>query len=302
MSIESMYTAVSSLQAHQQYLSVVANNLANVDTIGFKDSRVLFSDAISQTLQQPTASSGLNPGGNGAQIGLGVGLSSITPLFTQGSLMSTGVPTDLAISGKGFFVVKDPTVAPAATYYTRAGALNLQNSSVAGIQGYLVTPTGQRVQGAVITAPATAAANGAALSDVSIPTTAGGPPALNVTDYNIDSSGRVNLLLSDGSNVPWMQIGLQNFQNPEALLKVGQNLYQSSLASGALFTGGGTDVFQTPGTAGTGNLRSGYLEQSNVDLGTEFSNMIQAERGLQASARVITTSDEVMQELINLKH
>ena len=301
MSIEAMYTAVSSLQAHQQYLSVVANNLANVDTIGFKDSRVLFSDALSQTLQAPTASSGLNPGGNGAQIGLGVGLSSITPLFTQGALMSTGVPTDLAISGKGFFVVHDASASPPTVYYTRAGALNLQNTNTPGIKGYLVTPTGQRVQGAAITPPATSAANGAALSDVTIPTTAGGPPALNVTDFTIDSAGTVNLLLSDGSTLPYMQISMQDFQNPEALSKVGQNLYQATGASGALFVGGGTDVFNTPGTNGTGNLRSGYLEQSNVDLGTEFTNMIQAERGLQASSRVITTADEVMQDLINLK-
>lgn len=300
MAIEAMYTAVSALQAHQQFLSVVANNLANQNTVGFKDSRVLFSDALSQTLQQPTASSGLNPGGNGIQIGLGVGLSTVTPLFTQGSLQSTGVPTDLAIDGPGFFVVKDPS--SASTYYTRAGALNLQNTNVAGIQGYLVTPTGQRVQGTVITPPASSGVNGAALSDVSIPTQAGGPPALNVTNYSIDSGGRVNLLLSDGSNVPWMQLTLQDFQNPEALLKVGQNLYQATVASGSKFGPSGADIFQTPGTSGLGSLRSGYLEQSNVDLGTEFSNMITAERGLQANARVITTSDEVMQELINLKH
>jgi len=300
MAIESLYTAVSALQAHQQYLSVIANNLANQNTVGFKDSRVLFSDALSQTIQQPTASSGLNPGGNGVQIGLGVGLSSVTPLFTQGSLQSTGVPTDLALDGPGFFVVKDP--ASASTYYTRAGAFNLQNTNVAGIQGYLVTPTGQRIQGTVITAPATSGVNGAALADVSIPTTAGGPPALNVTDYSIDSAGRVNLLLSDGSTLPWMQITLQNFQNPEALLKIGQNLYQATAASGSLYGASGADVFQTAGTNGLANMRSGYLEQSNVDLGTEFSNMIVAERGLQANARVITTSDEVMQELINLKH
>src|SRR5947209_2530217 len=99
MAIESMYTAVSALQAHQQYLSVVPNNLANQNTIGFNESRVLFSDALSPTLQQLTASSGLNPGGNGIQIGLGVSLSTVTPIFTQGSLQSTGVPTDLAIDG-----------------------------------------------------------------------------------------------------------------------------------------------------------------------------------------------------------
>src|SRR5437764_1472457 len=122
MSIASLYTAVSALQAHQQFMSVVANNLANVNTTGFKASRVLFSDALSQTLRAPTDAGGLNPGGNGAQIGLGTSLGSITPIFSQGSLESTGLNTDLAIEGNGFFTVKD-TVSN-TTYYTRAGAFN----------------------------------------------------------------------------------------------------------------------------------------------------------------------------------
>jgi len=298
MALISLFTAVSALQANQQFMDVVANNLANENTTGFKASRVLFADTLSQTLSAPSLS-----GGNGAQIGLGTSANTITSIFSQGSLQSTGLPTDLAIEGNGFFIVKDPT--SLQTSYTRAGAFSLSPSNVAGIQGYLVTPTGQRVQGAVISSPATSANDGDALTDVSIPTQAGGPPAIDVQNYSIDSSGVVNLQMADGSTIPWMQLSLQNFSNPEALQKTGSNLFQATPPAGLLFPPGGnagTDVFQTAGTQGLGTFTPGYLESSNVDLGQEFSNMITAQRALEANARIITTSDEILQDLINMKH
>lgn len=280
MSITALYTAVSALQAHQQFMSVVANNLANVNTVGFKGSRVLFSDALSQTLRPPQESAGLNAGGNGVQIGLGTGLGSITPLFSQGALQSTGLPTDLAIEGDGFFTVNDPVTG--ANYFTRAGAINVDTN------GYLVTPTGQRIQGGDV-----GASNGDPLVDMQIPPDVGGVP---VTSFSIDSSGKINALLSDGTTAEIGNITLEKFNNPQALLKIGQNLYRETGASGRVF-----NSYNTPGQNGVGGTRSGYLELSNVDLGQEFSDMIRAQRGLQANARTITTSDEIMQELINLK-
>jgi flagellar hook protein FlgE len=310
MSIASLYTAVSALRSHQEFLSVVANNLANVNTTGYKASRVLFADAISQTLSVPTDAGATSAGTNGVQIGLGTRLGSITPLFTQGSLQSTGVKTDIAIQGDGFFVVQNPV--NGENFYTRAGAFNLQRSADPLVLGRLVTPTGESVQGALIDFAAgdTSAPPLAALGAIDIPTedplgaidAAGN--IIAVRDFNIDTTGRVTLILEDGSTSPFAQISLQKFSNPEALLKNGNNLYSATLASGKIFTDGAVpplDVFQVPGTNGLGEMSTGFLELSNVDLGQEFSDMIRAQRGLQASARVITTSDEILQELIGLK-
>lgn len=281
MSIGSLYTAVSALQTHQQFMSVVANNLANVNTVGFKGSRVLFADALSQTLRPPSdSSSGLNGGGNGIQIGLGTSLASITPIFNQGSLQSTGLPTDLAIEGDGFFVVSDGVTG--AQYFTRAGAINVDQD------GFLVSSSGQRIQGGDV-----GATNGDPLIDMQIPADVGGIP---VSSFAIDSAGRINVLLEDGSTVEVGNLTLERFNNPQALVKIGQNLYRETAASGRVF-----NAYNTPGQNGVGGMRSGYLELSNVDLGQEFSDMIRAQRGLQANARTITTADEIMQELINLK-
>jgi flagellar hook protein FlgE len=280
MSIGSLYTAVSALQTHQQFMGVVANNLANVNTVGFKGSRVLFADALSQTLRPPQDASGLNGGGNGVQIGLGTSLASITPLFSQGSLQATGLPTDLAIEGDGFFVVSDGVTG--SQYFTRAGAINVDQA------GFLVTAGGQRIQGGDI-----GATNGDPLIDMQIPPDVGGIP---VTSFSIDSAGRINVLLEDGTTSEVGNITLERFNNPQAMLKIGQNLYRETGPSGRVF-----NSYNTPGQNGVGGTRSGYLELSNVDLGQEFSDMIRAQRGLQANARTITTSDEIMQELINLK-
>jgi len=281
MSIVSLYTAVSALQAHQQFLSTVANNLANVNTVGFKGSRTLFADSLSQTVRPPTQSTATTAGGNGVQIGLGTTVNSIQPVFSQGALQSTGLPADLAIEGGGFFVVRNPV--SGTPFYTRAGAFSIDN------QGFLTTPTGEIVQGSV-TIPA---ANGDALDNMQIPADVAGDP---VVSFSIDGAGRVNCLLQSGATAAVGTIALERFRNPEGLLKVGQNKYQATPASGQIF-----NSFHTLGTDGLGVTRSGLLELSNVDLGQEFSDMIRAQRGLQANARVITTSDEVIQELVNLK-
>ena len=280
MSITSMYTAVSGLQAHQQYLDVVANNLANVDTVGFKGSTTSFEDQLSQTLVAPSPPSATNAGSNGEQVGLGVRLGAITTEYTQGAFQATNNPSDVAVEGNGFFTVKDPI--SGAISYTRAGNFTVDSA------GNLVNPNGQHVQGG-----APGAVAGAALVDMQIPTTVGG---VSVESYNIDPSGKISALLADGTTSVLGNITLQNFQDPQALQKVGNNLYVATPAAGAEFAG-----YQTPGTNGLGTVRSGYLEQSNVDLGQEFTDMISAERGLQANSKVITTADEVLQELINLK-
>jgi flagellar hook protein FlgE len=281
MSIVSLYTAVGALQAHQQFLSTVANNLANVNTVGFKGSRTLFADSISQTVRPPTQSTPTTAGGNGVQVGLGTKVVSIQPIFSQGALQSTGLPADLAIEGGGFFVVTNPV--SGTPFYTRAGAFSIDNL------GNIVTPTGEILQGS-LTDPA---ADGDALGNMNIPASVAGDP---VVSFSIDGAGRVNCLLQSGVTSTVGTIALERFNNPEALVKVGSNKYQASPASGQIF-----NSFHTLGTDGLGVTRSGLIELSNVDLGQEFSDMIRAQRGLQANARVITTSDEVIQDLVNLK-
>ena len=276
--IPSLNTAASALAAHQQFLDVVANNLANVNTVGFKESKTLFGDELSLTLYPPAS----NTQANAAQIGMGVTLGAVTQLFTQGSLQPTGSNTNLAIDGSGFFVVKD--AATGAQYYTRAGAFKVD------AQGYLISPTGQRVQGG-----GPAAVDGDPYVDLQIPTEVGVPP-VSVTSFNIDSTGRIIAVLQDGSTSIVGKVALERFSNPNMLLKIGDNLFQAQNGSGPSFSS-----YHAAASDGLGQLRAGYLEMSNVDLSAEFTDMIRAQRGLQANAKVVTTSDEIIQDLVNLK-
>lgn len=280
--IQSMYSAISALQTHQQLLAVVSNNLANVNTVSYKASRALFVDTLSQTLSSPTEATATTAGTNGAQIGLGVSLGAITPLFDQGSLQSTGVPTDLAIEGDGFFVVQD--AATSSYYYTRAGAMSTDT-----INQLVLDPNGYVVLGS---------ATGTA-GEAFIPIVVESTNPLNpMVSFSIESNGRLNVMRQDGTSEVVGYLAIADFENPEALRRAGNNLYQYTPAAG---TDPQTALYTAPGLEGRGVLRSGYLEMSTVDLAREFTEMIRAQRGLQASSRVITTSDEILQEMINLK-
>jgi len=276
--LQSLYSGIAGLRTHQQQLSVVANNLANVNTVAFKGSRALFQDSLSQTMKPPTQSTATSGGSNGIQIGLGVGLSTVTAIFSQGALQATGLPSDLAIEGDGFFVVADP--ASGAQTFSRAGALALDSL------GNLVDSNGSRIQGSLT------GVSGDPYADVVIQ----GPAANPMVAYSIESTGRVLMQLSDGTTAVAGFIALTRFTNPQALLRIGKNQYQETPEAGNLFTG-----YEAPGSNGLGALRAGFLEMSNVDLAQEFTDMIRAQRGLQANSRIITTSDEVLQELISLK-
>lgn len=269
--LSSLGTAVSGLKQFQQQIDVIGNNIANVNTVAYKDARTTASDSFSQTL------------GNALQVGTGVTAGSVSSIFTQGTLKQTDAPTDLAISGEGFFTVKDTL--SSAIYATRDGSFQVDNA------GYLVTSTGLRVQGF---SDAALAARG----DVQIDATgapAGAAAGARVVSYQIDQQGKVQAVLDDGTAFTRGQVLLQNYTSPQALAKEGNNLYSNLAAAGPL-----TDT-TAPGTKGLGRIEAGSLEISNVDLATEFSNLIIAQRGFQANSRVITTSDELMQEIINMK-
>ena len=201
-----------------------------------------------------------------------------------GTLSSTNHQSDLAIQGDGFFIVKDPTTG--ASYATRAGNFAIDPS------GFLVTGNGLRVQGFT-------AAGSATIGDIQIdgnsrPATAS---TASMAGYDIGSDGTITIKLTDGSNYVRGQILTQNFTSPQALIKQGNNLY-----SGLSLAGPVTPTPVAPTSVnGLGSIVSGSLEQSNVDLAGEFANLIAAQRGFDANAKIVTTSDEVLQTVINLK-
>ncbi len=400
--LRAMSTAITSLGLHQSYMDVIADNLANANTSGFKSSSVSFQDQFGQLLAAgsgPTANlGGINP----TQVGLGVRLGSISRNFTQGTLKDTGRSLDMALQGDGFFVYQEGE----SRFFSRDGSLELDS------EGILVNAaTGQRILGWMPSA-AGLIDTGTELSEITIPLddamarsttsallggnvnasaavgdtvsmtlgaydslgelqslsvefekaadnewdwsiTSGGTGSgtiefnsdgsfdsvdttqvtivgsggaantvfdINFTDLtqlNTDSTvslvsqnglaagslsgfdvatntGEVYGLYSNGLQQLLGQVAVASFVNPVGLNRIGQNMYTTGLNSGEPQIG-------AAGTGGRGTVSSGYLEASNVDLSKEFTNMILAQRGFQASSRIITTSDEMLQELVNLK-
>lgn len=257
--LRSLYSGVSGMKSFQTKLDVIGNNIANVNTYGFKQGRVTFKDMVSQTLRDATNNA------NPIQVGSGTQVGSIDTIDTQGSLQSTGRTLDLAIQGDGYLQVK--SAANGQTYYTRAGNLYLDQA------GDLVTASGDQVLDSSSAA-------------INIPT--------GSTDLSISPDGKISYLDNAGA-AQSAQLGLVLFPNPEGLTKVGANEYQQSNNSGAA-----TGPF-TPGQSGSGTIQSGFLEMSNVDLADQMTEMIVAQRGFQANTKIITTSDQILQELINMK-
>lgn len=261
------------MQQFQQELDVIGNNIANVATTGFKGADVDFEDALSQTMQGAGATGAM-------QVGTGVTTDSISNRFTQGAINATGNPTDLAISGNGFFVVRDP--ATNAEFATRAGNFTVDTS------GYLVL-NGMRVQGYSDSSLST-------IGDIKIDNTgAPGGSTAAIQSWNFDNKGNIVVTLTDNTTFTRGQVLLQNFQSPQMLVKEGDSLYSGIAGAGKLTQP------TAPGSNGTGKIEVGALEGSNVDLTTELSNLITTQRAFEANSKVITTSDEVLQTLVNLK-
>jgi flagellar hook protein FlgE len=276
-----MFAAISGLKQHQVMLDVTANDIANVNTIGYKSARVTFQDSLTQ-LQRgaagPTTSTG---GSNAAQVGLGVGLGSVDNLMTSGSMQTTGNPLDCYIQGDGFFEIGEgnptgnATPIP-ATAYTRAGNFTVSS------EGYLTTQEGSYVLGyAQPTAtPATTVA-------IQIPQGA--------TGVAIDQSGGVSYVdPATNARVTPYRLTLATFSNAAGLERQGGNTWITSANSGP-------KTESMPGEGGAGTTIAGSVEMSNVDLAQTFTNMITAQRGFQANSRVISTADSMLEELVNLK-
>ena len=286
--VRSLSSGISGIQQFQESMDVIGNNIANVNTTGFKSSRVDFADSFSDTLRASSGAVGTSSATPALQVGSGVTTTAIKNIYTQGGPTRTGFATDLMLTGEGFFVVKDSV--SGAEFVTRSGDFRIDTN------GLITTNTGLHVQGysdSALTTVGDVVVNGA-----DRPLTS--DPAAVMTSYSIDTEGRVKVKLSDGSEYVRGQILLQKFLDPQALVKEGANLYSGIGAAGPLGTATAPQA-AAAGTNGLGRIESGMLELSNVDLANEFTNMITTQRAFQASARVITTSDEMLQELVNLK-
>lgn len=326
--IGSLNSGISALRNFARGLEVIGNNIANVNSTAFKGSRTKYTDSFSQFLQQPAASPSGSEGSNSpaAQIGLGVEIAGIQTSFLQGGLSTTGQVTDLAISGGGFFQVKNTL--NDQLYATRAGDFRVDD------RGYLTTNDGFRVQGltgGIVTYDATVGAGGElVITPTTVDPTAVGDIQMDfdatvangrVTDstagaYTTDqinaaipraasfsflNNGDLNVFLANGDSFVGGRVLLMDFQDPTALVREGANLFSGFDAAGIV---GGLTMTSANNTAGTGTLGSiqgGALELSNVDLTEQFAEMITTQRSFQAGSRIITVSDDVLQEVVNLK-
>ncbi len=274
--MRAMYAAVSGLKNHQTLLDVTANNIANVNTVGYKASRVTFADSLSQMVIGPTAPGNNQGGRNAAQVGLGVQLASIDNLMGGGSLQSTGETTDVAIEGEGMFIVGNgtPPAMPGQNEYTRAGNFTFND------EGFLTTQSGEYVLGRK------EAGAGEPNSYIQVPK--------GSTDVSIGQDGSVSYVPEGGGERKIAgYLGIARFSNEPGLVRTTGSNWIESAASGKAQDG-------TPG-GNFGLTISGTLEMSNVELASEFTNMIDAQRGFEANSRTITTADEMLQDLVNLK-
>lgn len=260
--MRSLYTATTGMQAQQIQIDVTSNNIANVNTIGFKASNAQFADLLYQTLQYagtPTSTTTQSP--TGQQIGLGVRPTAIAKTFSQGSLKETGNELDLAIAGRGMFQIQLPD---GTTAYTRNGSFKLDsNGTMVTADGYPVVPQ--------ITIPA------------------------DTQQVSIGTDGTVSVLQPGQTNMQQVgQLQMALFVNPAGLAALGDNNYINTAASGDPIVG-------TPGLEGLGTVKQGFVEMSNVSLVEQMTDLITGQRAYEANSKAILTSDEMLTIVNGLK-
>ena len=313
--IKSMFSGVSGLRAHQSKMDVIGNNIANVNTFGYKAGRATFKESIYQTVSGSSDGTDTFGGKNPSQIGYGSQIGSIDLMFSSGSYAPTDSPTDCMIDGNGFFLVgsknlagengivagQDPNVDSQLNQLilTRVGDFRFDGD------GYLVDSNSNVVYGFVpeeeITDPIISDAVGAVLKPIRIPDKDGSMASdstearMNINSIRIDDNGNViGINAADNKPITIAKIGVANVANPNALEKSRGPYYK-------IVSNAGNAVAFGAGDGGTGMLMSNGLEMANVDLAKEFSEMITTQRGFQANTRIITVSDEMIQELISMK-
>jgi flagellar hook protein FlgE len=281
--LASMTSAVSGLDAFQEQMDTIGNNIANVDTTGFKSVTTTFADSFSNTLRVATGATSTTSGASSIQIGTGVSITSTPSNWAQGATDTTGIDSNLAIVGNGFFTVTDSVTGN--QYLTRDGEFKVDAA------GYLVTATGERVQGL---SGGTSAAAPSVQGSIKIDASGAVDPSAGMLSYAINGQGNITVNMADGTAYVCGQVSLVNVADPSALIKEGNNLFSGQALAGA--TGP-----LAPGTAGLGTIQSGAVESSNVDLSNEMANLITAQRAFEANSKIITTSDEMLQTLVNMK-
>jgi flagellar basal-body rod protein FlgG len=259
--IRALYTAASGMSAQELNLDTIANNLANSATTGFRQLRLQFQDMVYQNLVTPGAAQSQSTVSAGLQLGLGTKSAATEVINTQGSLNETDNPLDMAIEGNGFFQVQRPD---GTISYTRAGQFQLNS------QGTIVTAEGDPV-----------------IPTITIPATA---TAITITQYGV-----VNATMPGQSNPSQLgQIQLATFPNPGGLENMGGNYLDQTLSSG-------DPVLGNPGGAeGVGTLQQGYLENSNVDVVTEFVQMVLAQRAYESNSKVVKAADDMYSQVNNM--
>jgi flagellar basal-body rod protein FlgG len=269
--VRTLWTAASGMTAQQTAVDTIANNLANVNTTGYKNETAEFKSLLYQTIQTRTTSANGENKPIGAQVGLGVRNSSITSHYTQGALTETGTNSDFDISGDGFFAVR---AEDGQTYYTRNGsfqfALGGNGLVLATSEGYPVLNTA----GNPITVPAT----------------------YNAAKISVNTTGELFYTNPDGTTTALNQrIGVYQFNNPAGLLKLSDSLYQVSDASGAAINEA------TNANVTKSKVVQGYLEASNVQVADEMVNLIVAQRAYEMNSKAIQAADDMMQQANNLR-
>ncbi|MGC8554875.1 MAG: flagellar basal-body rod protein FlgG [Candidatus Acidulodesulfobacterium sp.] len=259
--MRALWTAATGMEGQQIEIDNIANNLANTNTTGFKESRVNFEDLFYQTIKSPGAySSEYTQSPTGIQIGLGSKVSSIEKEFTQGDLQQTSNPLDIAISGQGFFQVQMPD---GETAYTRDGTFDTNS------QGQLVDANGYPL-----------------IPTITIPP--------NATSVTISENGTVTAVISGQTNPAQIgTISLANFINPAGLNSIGSNLFLQTSASGVPQVG-------TPNENGLGTLQQGFLEMSNVNLVGQMVDMITAQNAYTIDSKAMTTANQMLQTMSGL--
>ena len=334
--LRSLYSGITGMRVNQTKLDVIGNNLANVSTTAFKGSRVTFSTTISQTLTSASAATDSLGGKNGQQIGLGAQIASIDKVMSQGSMQSTSRALDVAIDGSGYFMVasgpalttgdgfkvdadsKQTVPDNTSVAYTRDGSFVLDN------EGNLLTTSGYRVLGYAIRngAGTNMDANGnieyveskndteaadEELVTLKIPDAVlkddgnGNKVKVAIKSFNISSDGLITGVLETGEIAALGQMAMASFKNEVGLTEVGNNMYQASGSSGTALISGGKNGAIGRDSKGYGDMLQGYLEMSGVDMAEQFTDMIVATKAFQAAGKTITTGDEILSEIINLK-
>lgn len=260
--MQSLYTASTGMLGMQTQIDTTANNIANVNTIGFKKSRAEFADLMYNVMEYAgTATSDVTKSPTGIEVGLGVRTTAVNKIFAEGSLKQTDNQLDIAITGRGFFKLELPD---GTEVYSRNGALKVdEDGTIVNSDGYKLVP------------------------EIVIP-----PDATNIS---IGTDGTVTVVQPGQTQATQIgQIQTTNFINPAGLHSLGDNLYIETDSSGQAVEG-------VPGVDGLGTLRQGFVELSNVELVVELTDLITGQRAYDSNSKVITTSDEMLQTTNNLK-